>query len=66
MGVWQSRKVSPSELIGEASTPGGISVESLFTLEQRAFKAVIMEAIANGAERADVLGQESVEPELDT
>jgi pyrroline-5-carboxylate reductase len=55
MGVWQSRQVSPAELISEASTPGGISVESLFVLEQRAFKAAVMEAMAQGAARADAL-----------
>jgi pyrroline-5-carboxylate reductase len=56
MGVWQSRQVSPAELISEASTPGGISVESLFVLERRAFKAAVMEAMAQGAARADALG----------
>jgi pyrroline-5-carboxylate reductase len=60
MSVWQSRQVSPAELISEASTPGGISVESLFVLEQHAFKASVMEAIANGAARAAALGNENI------
>jgi pyrroline-5-carboxylate reductase len=60
MSVWQARQVSPAELISEASTPGGISVESLFSLEQHAFKASVMEAIANGAARAAVLGNENI------
>lgn len=52
MEVWKRRQVSPSALIDEASTPGGISVESLFTLDKYAFRAAIKEAIYNGALRA--------------
>ncbi len=57
MEMWRSRQVSPSELIAEASTPGGVSVESLFVLEQRAFKAAIIEAVSQGAARAAALGR---------
>jgi len=57
MGMWQARKTSPYDLIGEASTPGGISVEILYALEEHAFKAAIIDAITRGAERARALGQ---------
>jgi len=52
MEVWHQRKVSPSELMAEASTPGGISVECLHVLEKSAFRAAISDAISKGAERA--------------
>ena len=55
MALWRARDASPADLIAEASTPGGISVETLFSLEQHAFKGAIMEAIARGAERASAL-----------
>lgn len=59
MGMWQTRNASPYDLIGEASTPGGISVEILFALEEHAFKAAIIDAITRGADRAKGLGQAS-------
>ncbi len=62
MGMWQARNAPPYDLISEASTPGGISVESLYALEEHAFKAAIMDAIARGADRAKALGQESAGP----
>ena len=52
MEVWKTRQVPPYELISEASTPGGISIESLFTLETYAFKAGIMEAVDSAINRA--------------
>ena len=52
MEVWHQRKAPPSELMAEASTPGGISVECLHGLEKHAFRAAISEAIRKGAERA--------------
>jgi pyrroline-5-carboxylate reductase len=39
-------------LLSEASTPGGISVESIFTLEQYAFRAALNEAIYNATLKA--------------
>ncbi len=51
--VWKQRDVSPSILMDEACSPGGISVESLFTLEKYAFRGAIMEAIENGKRIAD-------------
>lgn len=61
LALWRSRQgqgaVSPADLIAEAATPGGISVETLYVLEQHAFKGAIMEAIAAGAARAKELGQ---------
>ena len=56
MEVWNRRQIPPYELISEASTPGGISVESLFTLEKYAFKAAVSEAIYHGAMKAARLG----------
>jgi pyrroline-5-carboxylate reductase len=58
MEVWNKRQVSPKELLREASTPGGISVESISTLEQHAFKAALIEAIGNAALKAEKLGDE--------
>ena len=55
MDVWRRRDVTPHELLTEASTPGGISIESLFSLEKYAFKAALMEAIDSAIKRAEVL-----------
>jgi pyrroline-5-carboxylate reductase len=52
MELWNTRKVSPYHLIGEASTPGGISTEIMFALEKRAFKAIIDEALEAGCKKA--------------
>ncbi|MGB5751154.1 MAG: pyrroline-5-carboxylate reductase [Desulfobacterales bacterium] len=57
MEVWKTRQVPPHELISEASTPGGISIESLYTLETYAFKAGIMDAIDSAINRAVELSQ---------
>jgi len=57
MEVWQQRNVLPHELLTEASTPGGISIESLYTLETYAFKAGIMEAVDSAINRAVELSQ---------
>ena len=57
MEVWNTRQIPPHELISEASTPGGISIESLYTLETYAFKAAIMEAIDSAINRAVELSQ---------
>lgn len=56
MEVWQSTDQSPHSLMAEASTPAGISVESLFALEKLGFKPAVMEAIAQGAARAEAVG----------
>ena len=52
MEVYNTRRVPPHELINEASTPGGISIESLFTLETYAFRAGVMEAVDSAINRA--------------
>ena len=52
MAVWQSRGVSPTELIDEASTPGGVSMKSVRVLEEHGFKRVVVDAIIKGAARA--------------
>ena len=57
MEVWQQRDVPPHELLTEASTPGGISIESLFSLEKYAFKAALMEAIESAIKRAEDLSR---------
>ena len=56
MEVWSRRQVSPQDLLSEASTPGGISVESIFTLEQYAFRAALNEAIYSAVLKARDLG----------
>ena len=56
MEIWNQRQASPHDLLSEASTPGGISVESIFTLEQYAFRAALNEAIHNAALKAEDLG----------
>ena len=56
MEVWRRRQMSPQELLSEASSPGGISVECLFTLEKHAFRAALSEAIHNGASKASGFG----------
>jgi len=57
MAVWQERDATPHELLTEASTPGGISIESLFTLETYAFKAALMEAIDGAIKKAEELSR---------
>ena len=57
MEVWQQRDASPHELLTEASTPGGISIESLFTLEKYSFKAALMEAIESSIKKAEDLSR---------
>ena len=52
MALWNARQVSPYELISEASSPGGISTEIMFTLEKQAFKAIIGEALEAGRQKA--------------
>ena len=54
--AWKRRELSPSLLMEEASSPGGISVESLYTLDRHAFSAAIKEAIYNATRRAEELG----------
>jgi len=56
MAVSNQRQASLNDLLSEASTPGGISVESIFTLEQHAFGAALHEAINNAALKAEELG----------
>ena len=57
MELWHQRKVAPYELMAEASTPGGISAESLFTLDQYAFRAAINEAVHRGTLKAAEFSQ---------
>ena len=57
MEIWNRRQVAPQELLSEASTPGGISAESIFTLEQYAFRAALNEAIYNATLKADAFSE---------
>jgi pyrroline-5-carboxylate reductase len=57
MEVWNQRQVSPHELLSEASTPGGISAESIFTLEQYAFRAALNDAINSAVVKADAFAE---------
>lgn len=56
MEVWKERRVPPNELMNEACTPGGISVECVFTLDKFGFRAAVSEAIRNGTIKAEQLG----------
>jgi len=56
MEVWNQRQASTHDLLTEASTPGGISAESILTLEQYAFGAALNEAINDAALKAEELG----------
>jgi pyrroline-5-carboxylate reductase len=56
MEVWNQRQASPQDLLSEACTPGGISIESISALEQYAFKAALNEAIGKAALKAGKLG----------
>jgi pyrroline-5-carboxylate reductase len=58
MEVWKKRDVAAHELLTEASTPGGISIESVFTLEKYSFKAALMEAIESAIKKAEDLSRE--------
>ena len=58
MALWNARQVSPSELIGEASSPGGISVEILSVLEKQAFNSIIGEALEAGRQKAVAFSQD--------
>jgi pyrroline-5-carboxylate reductase len=56
MEVWKQRQASPQDLLTEACTPGGISVESIAMLEQYAFRSALNDAIARAALKAEELG----------
>jgi pyrroline-5-carboxylate reductase len=57
MELWNTRRVSLCDLISEASTPGGISTEITYTLEKKAFKATINEAMEAGYKKATQFSQ---------
>jgi len=56
MAVWRSRQVPPTELIHQASTPGGVSMMTIETLKEHGFKSGVVDAILKGAARAAALG----------
>ena len=57
MELWHQREVSPCELMAEARTPGGVSAESLFTLDKYAFRAANNEAVHRGTLKAAEFSQ---------
>lgn len=57
MEVWKKRQVSPEELLKEACTPGGISVESVAALEGADFQEAIYKAIHNATLKAEQFGK---------
>ena len=57
MEVCKRRQVPPHELLKEACTPGGISVESVATLDKYGFRDAISEAIRNATLKAEQLGK---------
>lgn len=57
MEVWRQHEMSPAELLTEACTPGGISVESLFTIDKHTGKAALMEAIDSTIKKAESLSR---------
>lgn len=57
MEVWKQRRVQLSELIKEACTPGGVSVEMVQTIEESGLRAAFCEALNNGAKKAEQLGK---------
>lgn len=63
MAVWQAQQVDPDALIEEASTPGGVSVESLRVLRGGEFESAISDAIVRGTARASELGGSSTDSE---
>jgi pyrroline-5-carboxylate reductase len=63
MEVWKQRKVPLAQLLNEACTPGGISEESVSTLEKHAFQTAVIEAIRKGAAKAEKIGGENIKKE---
>lgn len=57
MMVWKKRQIAPVELMKEACTPGGISLESLLYLEKHGFQAAIADAIDRAALKAERIGK---------
>ena len=58
LAAWQTGKQTPERLIEEASTPGGISVESMMSLRQSGFQKIVVAALTAGAERARQLSRQ--------
>lgn len=59
MVLWSERKNSPSELIREGATPGGVSVEKIFVLEKRRLRATIIEAMRAARDKASSFNTDS-------
>ncbi len=60
----RSIEVSPksvSQLLDEICTPGGVTVEGVKVLEERATRGAVIDAIIAATERAKVLRQTSSE-----
>jgi pyrroline-5-carboxylate reductase len=61
MVMWRSGELSPSDLIDQASTPGGVSVKSVEVLREHGFKVGVIDAIMAGTVRAEELGRKDCE-----
>lgn len=57
LALWRHAEAAPADLIAQASTPGGVSAESLFVLEKHGLREAVADALAKGAERAAHLGR---------
>ncbi|UCE39899.1 MAG: pyrroline-5-carboxylate reductase [Candidatus Aminicenantes bacterium] len=57
LAVWKQHQVPVVELLDKTCTPGGISEESVLTLEKHGFQAAISEAIQSAAIKAEQLGK---------
>lgn len=54
--LWESKEGKTfSDLIADASTPAGVSVESVYVMDRHAFRGIVKEAYFKGAERARAL-----------
>ena len=57
LNMWQASTQSAEALIAEASTPGGISAETLTKLRKLGFNTTVMAALAAGAARAQEIAK---------
>ena len=57
MKVWNKRQVPLDQLLDETCTPGGVSEETVLTLEKHNFRATVSEAIQNGVIKSERLGE---------
>ncbi len=51
--------LTPSELKGQVSSPGGTTIEAIATLESRAVRGAMIEAVSNAVRKSRLLGEKS-------